>query len=131
MTRRWLQSADVDISDSGALTVGTGKTYKRARINASAAGDNVIVAAVPGKAICVVAINVTAKLAVDVTICSGTGNAKPLSAVKSLGDTGGWVDAGSADPAAYRYGTDAGESLNIYTSAASKGVGVEIVYYEE
>ena len=66
-----------------------------------------------------------------VTVCSGTGNTKPLSAVKSLGDTGGWVDPGPADPAAFRYGTDAGESLNIYTSAASKGVGVEIVYYEE
>jgi len=131
MAKRWIQSADVDISDSGVITVGSGKTYKRAVINASAAGDNIIVAAVSGKSIRVVAINVTTRLAVDVTVCSGAGNAKPLSAVKSLGDTGGWVDAGSADPAAYRYGTDAGDALNIYTSAASKGVGVEVVYYEE
>jgi len=132
MAKRWLNSADVEVTDSGGLLVATcGKEIKRAVINAAAAGNNEIVAAVSGKSICVLAMLLMAADTVTATIYSDVqSGGTALSGPLSLGASGGFVLPAPGDPAACWFKTAAGKKLNLYLSAA-KQVSGAVVYYEE
>jgi hypothetical protein len=132
MAKRWLNSADVEVTDVGALLVATcGKVVKRAAINAAAAGDNEIVAAVTGKSICVLAMLLMAGDAVTATAYSDNqSGGTPLSGAMPLAANGGFVLPAPADPSACWFKTAVGKKLNLYLSAA-KQVSGAVVYYEE
>jgi hypothetical protein len=132
MAKRWLNSADVEVTDSGAIVVATcGKEVKRAPINASAAGNNEIVAAVTGKSIAVLAVILMAADTVTATIYSDNqSGGTALSGPLPLGASGGFVLPAATDPAACWFKTAAGKKLNLYLSAA-KQVSGAVIYYEE
>ena len=132
MAKRWLNSADVEVTDSGALLVATcPKEVKRAVISASAAGDNEIVAAVTGKSICVLAMLLMAGDTVTATVYSDNqSGGTALTGPMPLAANGGFVLPAPADPSACWFKTAAGKKLNLYLSAA-KQVSGTVVYYEE
>jgi hypothetical protein len=109
------------------VCVTGGVEVKRAFVDADTLGANELVAAVAGKRICVLGLCASAKAAVDVTLKSGT---TAISSLKGLTDSAGWTLSCPADPAMHWYQTEAGEALNVDVSAADKGVGVDVVYYE-
>jgi hypothetical protein len=132
MAKRWLNSADVEVTDSGALLVAMcGKEVKRAAINASAGGNNEIVAAVSGKSIAVLAMMLMAADSVTATVYSDVqSGGTALSGPLPLGASGGFVLPAPADPVACWFKTATGKKLNLYLSAAKQVSGV-VVYYEE
>ena len=132
MAKRWLNSADVEVMDSGALLVATcGKAVKHAVISAAAAGNNEIVAAVSGKSICVLAMLLMAGDTVTATVYSDNqSGGTALTGPMPLAANGGFCLPAPADPWACWFKTAVGKKLNLYLSAA-KQVSGTVVYYEE
>ena len=77
MTRKWLQSADVDIDENGALLVRTAEPDPApatlpAVISYSTSGDKTVIAAVTGKRIVVTGALIVCGAAVTLTFKSGS-----------------------------------------------------------
>jgi hypothetical protein len=109
-----------------------GVDAKRAAVNAasSAAVGNTLVAAVPGKRICVLAACLIAAGDVSATFFSGaadTGTA--LTGPLTLSASGGFVINAPADPAMAWMVTEPGEALTLGLSA-DVAVGGWLVYCE-
>jgi hypothetical protein len=103
-------------------------TIKRAAVSAAANGDNVIVAAVTGKKLRVLALDVSAAAAVNGKLMTDVG-------VGAVALTGLHYFAAAGDPWGMNtlgYGwceTDAGEALNLWLSGAF-AVGGVVIYAE-
>lgn len=132
--RQWIQSATVAIDDAtGELLVrlAGSVTVKRAKIDASAGGDNELVATVDGKKICLLGVLLLAKEAVDATLYSGAqATGAPLTGALPLAENEGFVLEAPSSPEMHWIETEAGKKLNLYLSAAAQVSGC-LVYYEE
>ncbi len=112
-------------------------TYKRGIVSANVAGDNVIIAAVPTKSLCVVAMLLTSQEHVHVIVKSGVGGgATALTPSMTMN-----IDEGQAscpiilpaptDPRACWFKTLPGEELSFYLGEAGMTIFGAVVYYEE
>lgn len=108
-----------------------GKTLTRAAISAASSGDNELVAAVATEKIKVVGLMLLAKEAVDATLYTDVqASGDALTGALSLADNEGFVLPPASDPTLHWIETAAGESLNLYLSAAKQVSGC-VVYYTE
>lgn len=122
--------AVVDSSGEHLPGFGGAITVKRAKIDAAASGDNELVALVAEKKICVLALILVAKEAVDATFYSGAqASGTALTGAISLADNEGFVLPSPTDPRLHWIETAAGANLNLYLSAAKQVSGC-LIYYE-
>jgi hypothetical protein len=120
----------VPIANPDGSPVGStsGAPVKTAAVDLAPAvggGDNLILAAVPGKKLRVLFYLVSAKLGTEVFWKSGA--ATKLSARKFLPATGGVV--ADSPSGAFLFETASGEALNLNSSSAVF-IGVDVVYQE-
>lgn len=110
-----------------------GVEAKRAVVNAasSAATGNELIAAVPGKRICVLAACLVAAGDVVATFYSGPADSGTvLSGPMALGSNGGFAIDAPADANLAWLRTEPGEALTLHLGAAVQ-VGGWLVYFEE
>lgn len=130
MTRKWIQSADVDIDENGALLVRTtepapGPEVLPAAINYSTSGDKTVIAAVTGQRIVVTGALVVCGVAVTLTFKSGSTAVTGPMAFAAGGGFGR-----DARPDGYLFRTDPGEAL-VLNLSADASVGGCLTYYLE
>ena len=130
MTRKWLQSADVDIDENGALLVRTAEpdpspAVLPAVINESISGDKTVIAAVTGQQIVVNGALMVCGAAVTLTFKSG------LTAVTGpMAFAAGGGFGRDARPDSYLFRTDAGQAL-VLNLSADAAVGGCLTYHLE
>ncbi len=122
MPKRWIQTADVEVTDSGALLVAGATEPQGLAVNVSASGDSELATAVTGKKVTVLGILLVAAEAVTVSFKSGT---TAITGPMPLAAGGGF--ARDAAPGGFVFQTSAGEALKINLSAAV-GVGGCLTY---
>ena len=130
MTRKWLQSADVDIDEAGALLVRTAEPDPApatlpAVINYSTSGDKTVIAAVAGKRIVVTGALVVCGAAVTLVFKSGS---TAITGPMAFAAGGGF--GRDARPDGYLFRTDAGQAL-VLNLSADAAVGGCLTYYLE
>ena len=127
MTRKWLQSADVDIDEAGALLVRTAAAPATlpAVINYSTSGDKTVIAAVAGKRIVVTGGLIVCGAAVTLTFKSGS---TAITGPMTFAAGGGF--GRDARPDSYLFRTEAGQAL-ILNLSADAAVGGCLTYYLE
>ena len=130
MTRKWLQSADVDIDENGALLVRTAAPTPPpetlpAVISYSTSGDKTVIAAVAGKRIVVTGALVVCGAAVTLTFKSGS---TAITGPMGFPANGGF--GRDARPDGYLFRTDAGQAL-VLNLSADAAVGGCLTYYLE
>ena len=127
MTRKWLQSADVDIDEAGALLVRTAAASATlpAVIHYTTSGDKTVIAAAVGKRIVVTGALVVCGAAVTLTFKSGS---TAITGPMTFAAGGGF--GRDARPDSYLFRTDAGQAL-VLNLSADAAVGGCLTYYLE
>jgi len=130
VTRKWLQSADVDIDEAGALLVRTAEPDPApvtlpAVINYSTTGDKTVIAAVADQRIVVTGALVVCGAAVTLTFKSGS---TAITGPMTFAAGGGF--GRDARPDSYLFRTEAGQAL-VLNLSADAAVGGCLTYYLE
>lgn len=97
-------------------------------INVNSSGDNIVVPAVVGKSVRVMAMKLIPAGAVNVQVCSGTGTSKVLDGLEAL--TTSEVYSREFNPMGW-YQTVLGDGLNINLSGGIQIGGVVVYVYVE